>query len=109
MPILYDFTSVPSRKRSMRNAGMFTMMRVSCGTAFGPGNIVGATFSAVFSGVAGCVCASAVVIGEAGDDVPCWHEIVASAPMIPTIMIVVRDFMSGDLNLFAQDRKSTRL
>src|SRR5215213_887618 len=46
MPTLYDFTSDPSRKRSMRNAGMFTTTRVSDGTAFGPFNICAVSFEA---------------------------------------------------------------
>src|SRR5215212_1236985 len=44
MPTLYDFTSDPSRKRSMRNAGMLTTTRVSDGTAFGPFNICTVSF-----------------------------------------------------------------
>src|SRR2546421_12295621 len=45
MPILYDFNKVPSRKTSMRNAGMFTIMRVSLGIAFGPFKRTGSSFA----------------------------------------------------------------
>src|SRR2546421_12731524 len=45
MPILYDFNKVPSRKTSMRNAGMFTIMRVSLGFAFGPFKRTGSSFA----------------------------------------------------------------
>ena len=41
IPILKDLSSVPSLNTSIRKAGMLTTMRVSLGTAFGPGSIVG--------------------------------------------------------------------
>jgi hypothetical protein len=85
----------------MRKAGMFTTMRVSWGIAFGPGSIVGSTFSAGwFSGGAVCVCASAVVIGETGDDDPRWHETVVNALRIATITNLPGDFIQEDLTLF---------
>jgi len=43
-----------------------------------------------------------MVIGEAGDDVPRWHAIVVSAPMIATSTNLVGDLISGDLTLSAQ-------
>src|SRR5436853_4907273 len=49
MPILYDFKSAPSRNTSIRKAGMFTMMRVSFGTAFGP-------FRRTGSSIVACSC-----------------------------------------------------
>ncbi len=62
MPILYDLTSEPLAKTSIRNAGMLTTMRVSAGTAFGPGSMAGPAFlaNAAFNGnVIGTVVACA--------------------------------------------------
>src|SRR5712671_5152550 len=69
MPILYDFNKVPSRKTSMRKAGMLTTMRVSLGIAFGPFKRTGSSFAIGWSLILageGLIVAAGLSVAAAG-------------------------------------------